>query len=108
MNRDDIPSKRRMVSEAGRESRNAVRGQNSKAKPLRTCVNGGAFRGIREELVHTQLPVQRSLDDQGLMRFNGQSDGGMSWRGESPQSLRTWLRSAPSTLLSKLMSAAAL
>ena len=40
----------------------------------------------------------------GLMRFSGQVDGGMSWRGASPQSLRTWLRSAPSTLLSKLMS----
>ena len=44
----------------------------------------------------------------GLMRFNGQVDGGISWRGASPQSLSTWLRSAPSTLLSKLMSEAAL
>ena len=44
----------------------------------------------------------------GWMRFSGQVDGGMSWRGALPQSLRTWLRSAPSTLLSKLMSAAAL
>ena len=42
--------------------------------------------------------------DYGLMRFIGQVDGGMSWRGALPQSLRTWLRSAPSTLLSKLMS----
>ena len=44
----------------------------------------------------------------GLMRFNGQVDGGMSWRGALPQSLRTCARSDPSTLLSKLMSEAAL
>ena len=104
MNGDYIPSKKRMVSEAGRESRNAVRGQNSKTKPLRTCVNGGAFRGLREEPVHTRLPNRRSLDDQGLMRFNGQVDGTMSWRGALPQSLRTCARSEPSTLLLKSMS----
>ena len=44
----------------------------------------------------------------GLMRFNGQVDGGMSWRGASPQSLRTCAKSEPLTLLSKLMSAGAL
>ena len=44
----------------------------------------------------------------GLMRFSGQVDGGMSWRGASPQSLRTCAKSEPSTLLSKLMSAEAL
>ena len=46
--------------------------------------------------------------DYGLIRFSGQVDGGMSRRGALPQSLRTWLRSAPSTLLSKLMSEAEL
>ena len=46
--------------------------------------------------------------DYGLMRFSGQVDGGMSWRGALPQSLRTCAKSEPSTLLSKLMSAGAL
>ena len=46
--------------------------------------------------------------DYGLIRFSGQVDGGMSWRGALPQSLRTCARSDPSTLLSKLMSEAAL
>ena len=41
----------------------------------------------------------------GLMRFSGQVDGGTSWRGASPHMARTCPRSAPSTLLSKLMSA---
>ena len=44
----------------------------------------------------------------GLMRFSGQVDGGTSWRGALPQSARRVPRSAPSTLLSKLMSEAAL
>ncbi len=54
------------------------------------------------------VSVERPHGRQGLISASGQSDGGMSWRGASPQSARSWPRSAPSTFESKLMSEAAL
>jgi hypothetical protein len=41
---------------------------------------------------------------QGLIRFSGQSDGGRSYRGASPQSASMVARSAPFTSWSALMS----
>ena len=70
-------------------------------RKLRKCVNetqpgeAGAWPGwgvVRELL---------KWGDYGLIRFSGQVDGTMSWRGASPQSLRTCARSEPLTLLSK-------
>ena len=77
--------------------------------PLRTCVNEGGLPGVQPGAGPHSAPGAGSVGTQrGLIRFRGQSEGGMSWRGASPQAASSWPRSLPSTLLSKLMSEAAL
>lgn len=82
----------------------SIGGQNSKQSPLRTCVNEGGLPGVQPGAGPRSAPVAGSLGCHGLISASGQSDGGMSRRGASPQSASSCPRSAPSTFASKLMS----